>query len=58
MADISDVHHVLDVVAEEFECAPKDVGVQEGPEVTDMRVVVDSGAAGVESERRGRWRGD
>jgi hypothetical protein len=58
MTDIGDVHHVLDAMAEEFECAAKDVSVQEGPEVTDMRVVVDGGAAGVEGERRGVKRRD
>ena len=52
MTDIGDVHHVLDAMAKEFECPTKDVGVQEGPEVADVRVVVDGGAAGVESERR------
>jgi len=53
VADVGDVHHVLDAVAQEFERAAKDVGVQEGPEVADMRIVVDGGAAGVESEGRG-----
>jgi hypothetical protein len=50
MADVSDVHHVLDAVTKEFKCAAKDVSVQEGPEVTDMRVVVDGWATGVESQ--------
>jgi hypothetical protein len=54
MANISDVHHMLDVMSEEFECAAKDVGVQERSEVADVRVVVDGRPAGVESERRGR----
>jgi hypothetical protein len=58
MTDIGDIHHVLDAVAEEFEGAPKDVGVQERSEVTDVRVVVDGRPAGVESERRRRWRRD
>ena len=58
MTDVRDVHHVLDAVAEEFECATKDVGIQEGPEVADMRIVVDGGAAGVESEGRGVKRRD
>ena len=53
MADVRDVHHVLDTVTEEFKRATKDVGIQEGPEVADMRIVVDGGAAGVESEGRG-----
>ena len=57
MTDVSDVHHVLDAVAQEFERATKDVGVQEGPEVADMRIVVDGGTAGVEGEgRRGKRR--
>ena len=58
MTDVRDIHHVLDAVAQEFERATKDVGVQEGPEVTDMGIVVDGGAARVEGERRGRWRRD
>ena len=58
MTDVRDVHHVLDAVAEEFERATKDVGIQEGPEVADMRVVVDGGTAGVEGEGRGGLRGD
>ncbi len=58
MTDIGDVHHVLDAVAEEFEGAPKDVGIQERSKVADVRVVVDGGAAGVESERRGGARRD
>ncbi len=58
MTDVSDVHHVLDAVAEEFKRATKDVGVQEGTEVADVRVIIDGGAAGVEGEGRGRWRRD
>ena len=52
MTDVRDIHHVLDAVTQEFERATKDVGVQEGTKVADMRVVVDGGAAGVESEGR------
>ena len=58
MTDVRDVHHVLDAVAQEFERATKDVRVQEGPEVADMRVVIDGGAARVESEGRGVKRRD
>ena len=58
MTDVRDVHHVLDVMSEEFKGAPKDVGVQEGPEVADVCVVVDGGTAGVESERGGGARRD
>ena len=58
MTDVRDVHHVLDAVAEEFERAAKNVGVQKGTKVADMRVVVDGGAAGVEGEGRGGLRGD
>ena len=57
MTDIGDVHHVLDAVAQEFERTTKDVGVQEGTEVADMRVVIDGGAAGVEGKGRGGVRG-
>ncbi len=53
MTDVRDVHHVLDAVAQEFERAAKHVGVQERPEVAYVRVVVDGGSAGVESEGRG-----
>ena len=58
MTNVRDIHHVLDAVAQEFKRATKDVGVQERPEVADVRVVVDGGAAGVEGEGRGRWRRD
>ena len=58
MADVGDVHHVLDAVAQEFERATKDVGIQEGAKVADVRVVVDGGSAGVEGEGRGGLRGD
>ena len=53
MADIRDVHHVLDAVAEEFKRATEDVGIEKGTEVADMRIVVDGGAAGIEGEGRG-----
>ena len=58
MTDVRDIHHVLDAVTQEFERATKDVGVQKRAKVTDMRVVVDGGAAGVEGEGRGGLRGD
>ena len=58
MTDVRDVHHVLDAVAQEFERATKNVGVQERPEVADMRIVVDGGSAGVEGEGRGVKRRD
>ena len=54
MADVGDVHDMLDAVAKKFECSTQDVCVQEGSEVPDMRVVVDGGAAGVE----GQWQSD
>ena len=54
MADVGDVHDMLDAVAQQFECSTQDVCIQEGAEVPDVRVVVDGGAAGVEGQRKSR----
>jgi hypothetical protein len=50
VVDIGDVHHVIDwdsLLADE---AAKDVDLEEGTEVADVAVVVDSGAAAVHAQ--------
>ena len=56
MADVGDVHDMLDAVSKQFECSSQDVCVQEGAEVPDVRIVVDGGAAGVESDQTSLWK--
>ena len=51
VANIRDVHHMLDAETVELQRATQDVGVQERAEVPDMRVVVDRWAARVERHR-------
>ena len=46
--DIGDVHHMPHAEALELERAPQDVGIEERPEVPDVRVVVDRRPARVE----------
>jgi hypothetical protein len=48
VADVGDIHDMLDAVAKQFERSTQDVCVQERAEVPDVRVVVDGGTAGVE----------
>ena len=40
-----------DAVPEQFEGPSQDVGIEEGPEVPDVRVVVDGRSTGVERHR-------
>ena len=48
VTDIGDVHHVPNVMPEQLQRASKHIGVEEGPEVSDVGVVVDRGPAGIE----------
>ena len=50
MTDVGDVHDVVDAVTKELERSPKKVGVEERSEISDMRVVVDGRAAGIECQ--------
>ena len=50
VADVGDVHHVLHAHPVQLERAPQRVGVEERPEVADVRVVVDRRTAGVEGD--------
>jgi hypothetical protein len=49
MADIGDVHDVLDMIAVEFEDADEQIFKDVGAEVADVGIVVDGEAAGVEA---------
>ena len=41
VTDVGDVHHMANVIPKQLERASKHVGVEEGPEVSDVGVVVD-----------------
>ena len=50
MADIGDIHDVLYLVAVIEQSAFEDIFKNVGAEITDVSVIVDGGAAGVEAD--------
>ena len=56
VADIGDVHHMLDVKPGHLKRSPQHVLEDVGPQVADVGVVVDRGPTGVEADLGGRQR--